>query len=288
MQPTGDLLAKENRNERSKLHSNSFISSDGAAFLAIARTKALREKDNVLNFANYFDTTPGTGCGATDASGQTHTARLDCSSRWVQNYLTSYSGAVFDLALDLDPNTMLASDLYSVGALSMRDFWSPSDITSKLGRFKIDKSLTLACTVQNCQVHFHCVLERVPTTASVYHLSTNAALRTDVDLLWTLIGPLVGVTSNAPASRTKPLARKRPSLIPILDEKGSIADRRAKGNANGTYWDSIIAEMTSSQNSIQAGIAVMRQRGLPQVVSELRVVDILVWMFRTNQQAPCS
>jgi len=116
----------------------------------------------------------------------------------------------------------------------------------------------------------------------------NSALRTDIDLLCSLIGPLVGVSGNAPPSRTKPLARKRPGLIPILDEKGSIADRKAKGNANGTYWDSIISEMCQYQNQIQSGVTAMRQRGIPSEITELRVVDILVWMFRTKQRSACA
>jgi hypothetical protein len=238
-----------------------------------------------MNFDQYFDSAVGTGCGQNDATGQLHNTRLDCSVRWVQNYLARYTGAAFDLTPDLDPNTMLASDLYLVGSLSMRDFSSLKAVTAKMDQFISDKSSSLVCNTQGCEAHFHCVLARVPVAATVFDLNSNPALRADIELLWELIGPLVGVEENAPPSRTKPLARKRPGLIPILDEKGSIADRKAKGNANGTYWDSIISEMCQYQNQIQSGVAAMRQRGIPSQITELRVVDILVWMFRTQQPA---
>jgi Family of unknown function (DUF6308) len=241
-----------------------------------------------MNFDQYFDSAVGTGCGQNDASGQLHNTRLDCSVRWVQNYLARYTGAAFDLTPDLDPNTMLASDLYLVGSLSMRDFSNTKAVTAKMNEFISDKASSLVCNTQGCKAHFHCVLARVPVAATAFDLNSNLALRADIELLWELIGPLVGVKRNAPPSRTKPLARKRPGLIPILDEKGSIADRKAKGNANGTYWDSIISEMCQYQNQIQSGVAAMRQRGVPSEITELRVVDILVWMFRTKQRSACA
>ena len=241
-----------------------------------------------MRFNQYFDTMDGTGCGITDALGRTHQSQFDCSTRWVQIYLTNYSGAVFDLSLDLDPFTMRASDLYSVGSLSMKKFWSPSDIFKKITRFNSDKAASLSCANASCVIHFHCVLNRVPVTANVYSAVPESQLRFDLDLLCELIGCLVGVTTEAPPSRTKPLARKRPALIPILDEKGSIADRKAKGDRNGTYWDSIILEMNTHQLSIQQGVANMHQRGITSAISELRIIDILVWMFRTNQKGRCS
>jgi hypothetical protein len=241
-----------------------------------------------MHFDEYFDTMAGTGCGITDALGRMHRSQFDCSTRWVQNYVTNYSGAVFDLSLDLDPFTMRASDLYSVGSLSMKGFWSPSDISKKIARFNSDKSVSLTCVSPVCVLHFHCVLNRIPVTANVYSAIPGSQLRTDLDLLWKLIGGLVGVTTNAPASRTKPLARKRPALIPILDKKGSIADRKAKGNRNGNYWDSIISEMTTHQLPIEQGVANMHQCGIPSTISSLRIIDILVWMFRSNQNGRCQ
>jgi len=241
-----------------------------------------------MNFAEYFDDAATTGCGQTDANGNFHNSRLDCSIRWIQNYLAQYTGAAFDLTPDLDPNTMLASDLYLVGSLSMRDFSNTKAVTAKMNEFIFDKTSSLVCNIQGCKSHFHCVLARVPVVSNVFNLNLNSALRTDIDLLCSLIGPLVGVSGNAPPSRTKPLARKRPGLIPILDEKGSIADRKANGNANGTYWDSIISEMCQYQNQIQSGVTAMRQRGIPSEITELRVVDILVWMFRTKQRSACA
>jgi len=241
-----------------------------------------------MRFDQYFDITNGTGCGITDALGQIHQSQLDCSTRWLQNYFSNYSGAVFDLCLDKDPFTMSASDLYSVGSLSMEKFWSPSDISRKIARFNSDKRVSLTCVNANCAIHFHCVLNRVPVAANVYSAVQGSQLRSDLDLLWDLIGGLVGVTTDAPPSRTKPLARKRPALIPILDKKGSIADRKAKGDGNGTYWDSIISEMVTCQVSIQQGVANMQNHpGIPSEISELRVIDILVWMFRTNQNDRC-
>ena len=241
-----------------------------------------------MRFDQYFDTMSGTGCGITDALGHTHQSQFDCSTRWVQNYLSNYSGAVFDLCLDLDPFTMRASDLYSVGSLSMKEFWSPSDISKKITLFNSDKSVSLSCVHTFCVIHFHCVLKRVPVTANVYSAIPGSQLRSDLDLMWELIGDLVGVTTNAPPSRTKPLARKRPALIPLLDKKGSIADRKAKGDRNGTYWDSIISEMITHQLSIQQGVANMYKFGIPSAISDLRIIDILVWMFRTNQKGRCS
>lgn len=241
-----------------------------------------------MDYENFFDATPGSGCGGTDDSGTTHDTELDCSIRTIYTYERSFTGAIFDSPLDPYPNDMTAADLLAVGGLSMKSFRSLRKIESMQFNFEADATRSETCTNADCKKHFKCVLERVPTSIDVYQLQIPSSLWDDINTLWTLIGPLVEVTTNAPASRTKPLARKRSSLIPILDKEGSIANQNSKGVASGNYWKSIVQEMQAGQTIIQAGCAAIRNTGVGGAMSDLRIVDVLVWMYQTRPSSRCG
>lgn len=234
-----------------------------------------------MSFADFFDMTT-VGCRP---NGGPHQLKIDCAMGFLERYCKQFTGIVFDLVPDNYPDRMTAADLYSVGSLSMGRFSGTPSVSKMLDRFDQDFANSQACAIAPCIEHFHCVLRRIPPTATVYDVQVRDSfgnlawdqMRCDMEHLWQLIGYLVGVRNDAPANRTKPLARKRPALIPILDT-AARKNIRAMGYRNGDLWDGIILEMQRDRGAISAGVTRLRGWGLPNSISELRVVDILVWM----------
>jgi Family of unknown function (DUF6308) len=239
-----------------------------------------------MRFGQYFDNS-APGCGITDANGRLHATQLDCSARTIENYETYYTGAAFDLAQDPHPNEMTQLDLFLVGSLSMSRFMDHENFGKMREKFSQDLAASRACTNAACLTHFACVLKRIPAGASIYGVTTTSQIWNDVNTLWTLIGPLVLVTSNAPASRTKPLARKRPALIPILDDEGSIADQRQKG-VSRNFWDHILNEVNSDHQEISLGGSRLRHQGIGLSMTDLRIVDVITWMRMKRPISRCA
>ena len=215
-----------------------------------------------------------------------HASQLECSVASLINYRDNFTGTAFD-APDLQPNKMTAQDLFLVGSLSMSDFTNLDNVGDMRDRFYLDEVASASCRTQaTCTSHFHCVLSRIPATATIHGVDASSSLWADVNRLWELVGPLVGVTSPAPPSRTKPLARKRPGLIPILDTPGSIAYLQKHGISSGSYWSTILKWMQSP--AVAFGIALVRGQGAGEGMSDLRVVDVLVWMSMMRPNSRCD
>ena len=239
-----------------------------------------------MSFDHFFNVTAGTGCIDPATGLARHASQLDCSVASLTNYRDNFTGAAFDLP-DPQPNKMTAQDLFLVGSLSVSKFRNLSSIGKMLERFHKDELNSVACRTQpTCQTHFHCVLARIPVTTTIYQVALGNAVWVDVDLAWQLIGRLVGVKGNSPAFRTKPLARKRPGLIPILDGPGSIAYLRNQGIPNGRYWSTILTWM--QRPAVAPGVAAIRARGAGGGMSDLRIVDVIVWMSMMHPNTRCA
>ncbi|MDQ6739300.1 MAG: DUF6308 family protein, partial [Actinomycetota bacterium] len=100
---------------------------------------------------------------------------------------------------------------------------------------------------------------------------TSAASR-----LWGVFRNTDGVKWGVGATKaSKLLARKRPRLIPIYD---SVIDRVTQlGRTPRTQWTDWHAALTQSDLPEQVE-EIRRQSGIEEPISELRVMDVVLWM----------
>lgn len=97
------------------------------------------------------------------------------------------------------------------------------------------------------------------------------------DLLWSRLRKLhqFGQTTTS-----KLMARKRPRLIPVYDSVIRPAFRMSSSGAQWTFWQEAL---TACDRSLHEHLLSLRtEAGLPDQISALRVLDIVVWMHHRH------
>lgn len=121
-------------------------------------------------------------------------------------------------------------------------------------------------------------LEEVPTDVDM--VDANPALLapgSSTDLLWTRLRKLhqFGETTTS-----KLMARKRPRLIPVYD---SVIRRAFQMSGSGAQWTFWHEALTARNRSLHEHLMSLRaEAGLPDQISALRVLDIVVWMHHRH------
>ncbi len=90
---------------------------------------------------------------------------------------------------------------------------------------------------------------------------------------------LKDLSGVGPVTASKLLARKRPRLIPISD---SVIQRALGLKPSDPFWEPLRTAL--SESDVLAAIRKMRPSGF-EWLSELRVLDIAIWMLNSNSQA---
>ena len=155
---------------------------------------------------------------------------------------------------------MTAEDLLSVEMLSVS---VPAEVSYQILHGALGENLSA-------------LLTKIPTDVSMgdpeaaEHLQDEAAASSAWRLLeeqhqigWVTAGKL--------------LARKRPKLIPVFDEVVRCALRGPK-----SWWLSLHGELHSGSR-LRSRIAALRHKAeIPAHVSDLRVLDVVVWMAHAD------
>jgi hypothetical protein len=122
------------------------------------------------------------------------------------------------------------------------------------------------------------MLKQIPRNASIFSPSLSKLTLAN-DSLWPALDALLrpSLGEAGPAGISKTLARKRPGLLPILDSVASDRIKRA-GAKKGAYWLFFRDELRRSTLVMPAIKKICKQAKVPQHVSDLRLVDVAVWM----------
>jgi hypothetical protein len=183
-----------------------------------------------------------------------------------------------------DPNRIVAADLFSVASLSLPNFANIATVSTILSELDNDYSFARQCLTSECRSHIHCALALIPEYASIFDADVQHNLDIANDI-WGLIraSPALRATKCfGPTGLSKLLARKRPHLVPILDEVARTRNERAHGSTPACHWCSMRSEFNGSKR-LTADLAIVRgAAGLPPWVSLLRIIDIVVWMKDTG------
>lgn len=148
----------------------------------------------------------------------------------------------------------------------------------------VDATASASCTA-SCAGHIHCLLKQVPPTASIF--GPNAAAELDrMNDIWRLIrtnGDLVATNNFGPTGISKMLARKRPGLVPITDSVATERVLRAQGGSAPTCsWCFIRSEFAANPTLLTRVAQVRAAADVPAWYTDLRVIDIVVWMSDTT------
>lgn len=177
----------------------------------------------------------------------------------VANYFeagSNYAGELFNSIPQDDPNVVTAADLLAVTLLSVQV--SPPGVRRLL-------SAEFATEVRS-----H--LQGIPDTM-IWHDDAVEALAS-ASHLW---NALQAVPSVGPVIAGKLLARKRPGLIPIVDD----IVRRVIRAEPGKYWEAYRAFLLIDEH--RQHIEALRPATVSvEDVSTLRLLDVAIWMFGMN------
>lgn len=164
-----------------------------------------------------------------------------------------YTGASFDTLIDArEPDRFTATDIVAVSMLSVNV--PPKAALSLLGG-EADE-----------------LLSKVPAGESLW--SSPELLDRDGDAwkLWTV------VAAHHDVGRTiasKLLAAKRPALFPVYDQY--VAAALDFGPSEWGFWQEV-ARHSDAKSLLDAVAEVRNTAGVNPIVSDLRVIDVVVWM----------
>ena len=234
--------------------------------------------------ANYLSAEPSSRCSV-------HLSELDCAAGRLDRYVGKFAGALFDPRMDepwWNADRVLASDLAAVSTLSMDRFSKKRFRAALLDMFDADHEQGSMCsTGATCTAHFHCPLKSVPPTSAITDSNATAHMAA-LNRSWDWISS----HKNRPwglgfVGKSKLLTRKRPALLPILDE---IAIKRVTtanaGRRPDDSWLFIHGEIANLPNFAQSLAAIRTRSEAPTWMTDLRILDVLVWMRDTGE--PCS
>ncbi|MEU2169569.1 DUF6308 family protein [Micromonospora chersina] len=121
-------------------------------------------------------------------------------------------------------------------------------------------------------------LREIPTTIELGSAEASPLIdrRGPADRAWRLLKNADGIGWVVAG---KLLARKRPKLVPVYDEVVSCAFRTRKG-----FWCWLHGMLTEENKVLAERLTRLRRRaGLPDAISLLRVLDVVVWMRHRDE-----
>lgn len=208
-----------------------------------------------------------------------HRSALACSKHLVGRYFSGdYTGSLFD-PLGIEPaNVITRADLYAVSSLKMPTLAQSRNLDKLVAAFDADNRRSEDCLTPSCTAHITCMLRRIPGSASIFSAQPSKLDLADKSL-WPAMDNIFrsSLRKSGPAHVSKILARKRPELLPILDSVASYRLKRA-GAKQGAYWRFFREELLRSTVVVPAIEKIRKQGKVPQHISDLRIVDVAVWM----------
>jgi len=209
-----------------------------------------------------------------------HPNDLACASHLVARYLSGdYTGSLFDPIGHEPADRITRSDLLAVRSLSMWRFGLPTFLRDLGSTLDADAAASASCTVTGCATHVGCLLHQLPVTSTIYTM-TPAEHALANRPLWNVLQAMFksSVKKAGTTSLSKTLARKRPALLPILDEVARDRIRLAGGPGPAGNWAFIRDEISTSA-LVRPGLAAIRvTAAVPDHYQDLRLIDVVVWM----------
>lgn len=156
-------------------------------------------------------------------------------------------------------NEITATDIVSLSMLSIS---VPGAAVQRL----LEDSAFIATTGE--------FLTKLPTDVDLVDIEWDAlADGGPAASLWRHLRQLDGV---GPTTTSKLMARKRPRLIPVYD---SVIERAFKFANSGGQWDYWHDMLLADDRRLHTHVLSLRdEAGLPDDISVLRVLDVVVWM----------
>jgi Family of unknown function (DUF6308) len=188
--------------------------------------------------------------------------RVDIAADQVSTYFGSYTGRLFDrLATESSPQRFTAGDLYAVATLS-------APIAPEIGVQLLDQQS------DRCSQ----LLDQIPTDCPITDHRAREVL-SDTGAATALYELLRDIPGVGPTRASKLTAVKRPALIPIRD---SYVERVLGAEHSQRWWEPMVDAW--SGESVPAATAALRNRikarggSIPAYVTDLRLVDVALWM----------
>ncbi|WP_413452889.1 DUF6308 family protein [Georgenia phoenicis] len=116
-------------------------------------------------------------------------------------------------------------------------------------------------------------LSKLPTDVDLVDIDREVLVDGPAASLWRHFRQLDGV---GPTTTSKLMARKRPRLIPVYDSVIERAFHFENSSGHWEYWHDLLnADGRRLHTEL---LNVRADAGLPEAVSALRVLDVVVWM----------
>jgi hypothetical protein len=171
-----------------------------------------------------------------------------------------FSGRMFDELALRDQSGELANSVtpFDIVAVKMLSVDIPRDVTYQL----IDSESSLA---RELSEH----LAQIDPSARIGTDQGKSLLDEPADAAWTLLKDQIGIGW---VSAGKLLASKRPHLVPVYDNVVQCLLRPERGAAWSYFDESLRSNLRG--RLVQARV----DAEVPQTVSDLRVLDVILWM----------
>lgn len=188
---------------------------------------------------------------------------LDFLQRYyaMQGDQPKYTGSRFEsmAALNSDPNTLAPADFLAVAMLSVT---VPARAAIRL----LERDAEAVSEL----------LAQIPTDVDIVDVDPDTLDGTNsrAGQLWNLLRR--GRDGLGPTTTSKLLAAKRPRLLPIWDS----FVKQATGLGTTGYWRKFRSVLVDEQRCVWNWLGELRtfSTDTPQSISELRIVDVLLWM----------
>lgn len=174
-----------------------------------------------------------------------------------QDEPAEFTGSFFDTWHVGDPNEITAHDVLAVEFLSVRV--PPQAVRHILGR---DRNEITA------------LLNKVGPDEDLATYQSDLSAEPSLNALWKLLN---GYRGLGRVTASKILARKRPRLVPVFDSVVS-----GLVGVDDHYW-SAWQELFRSAPGLHARLEDLRAvAGVPEQISVLRALDVVLWMHATS------
>ncbi|WP_084351092.1 DUF6308 family protein [Millisia brevis] len=186
------------------------------------------------------------------------------------NNTPRYSGSRFEsiAALNTDPNRIGPADLVAVSTLSV----------------SVPGQAAIRILGPDAQ-HITLLLEQIPTDRTIIDVDPDSlAPDSTASQLWNLLRR--GRDGVGPTITSKLLAAKRPHLIPIWD---SFVNE-ATGVDTPDSWRRFREVLVADDHTIWNWLGDVREEAsiVPDIVSTLRLLDVILWMSVDQQRTRSS
>jgi len=161
----------------------------------------------------------------------------------------------------------------------MPRFGMPTFLRTMGASLDVDATASAACSATACTTHVGCLLHKLPVASTIYTMTPAEHALADGPL-WNALEAMFksSVGQAGTTSLSKTLARKRPDLLPILDEVARTRIRNAGGPGPDGYWAFLRDEIATSA-LVRPEVATIRVVAVvPDHYRDLRLIDIVVWM----------